>query len=75
MDLVARYATLAIFAVILYFIIDFIIGEIANAVDISTLAPNIKYYLCRLGIFKAINIYVSLLIASWFTNKMLDYLS
>lgn len=75
MDLIARYATLAVFAVILYFIIDFVIGELGNAIDLSTMAPNVKYYLCRLGVFDAINIYVSLLIASWFTNKMLEYVS
>lgn len=75
MDLLARYATLALFAVVLYFIIDFIMGQIANAIDLSTLAPTVKYYLCRLGIFTAINTYVSLLVASWFTNKLLEYLS
>ena len=75
MDLAARYITVSIFAVILYFMIDFIMGQISNSIDISTLAPNVKYYLCRFGIFQAVNIYVSLLVASWFSNKLIEYVS
>jgi len=75
MDTLIKAATVAIFAVLLYFVIDYIVGNISNAIDVNSIAPTIKYYMCRLGIFDAVNIFVSLLIASWFTNKLLNYLS
>jgi len=75
MDTLVKALTVAIFAALLYFVIDYIVGKISNAIDINSLAPTIKYYMCRLGIFDAVNIFVSLMIAGWFTNKILNYLS
>lgn len=68
-------ATVGIFALLLYFIIDYITGQITEKVDIGSLAPTVKYYMCRFGVFEAVNIYVSLLIGSWFANKIIVYLS
>jgi len=75
MSVVVKFLTVAIFAGLLYIIISFIMAKIAGAIDINTIAPTVRYYLCRFGIFQAVNIYVSLLIASWFTNKILEYFS
>jgi len=75
MGKLVNLATVLVFAALLYFVIDFIMGQIATKVDMNSLAPNIKYYLCTLGIFEALNIFISLFIASWFTNKIINYLS
>jgi len=72
--LIAKAVTVMIFAAILYFIIDFIIGQL-KAVAFGSINPNIHYFLCVFGIFNAINVFVSLFIAGWFTNKILNYLS
>ena len=75
MDTVVKYLTVAIFAIILYFVVGFIVIQIQAAINLDQLAPTVKYYLCSMGIFEAINIYFSLLIASWFSNKLLNYIS
>lgn len=75
METIEKLVTVSFFAILLFFIIGFIVGEISAAVNIGSISPTIFYYMCALGIFDAINIFVSLLIASWFTNKLLEYLS
>lgn len=72
--LIVKAVTVMIFAALLYFIIDFIVGQL-KAVAFGSIDPNIQYFLCVFGIFNAINVFVSLFIAGWFTNKILNYLS
>jgi len=73
--LFVKIATVFIFAGILYFIIDYVVGELQTQIDIGSIAPNVQYFLCVFGVFNAINVFVSLFIAGWFTNKILNYLS
>lgn len=75
MNTLEKVLTIGVFAVFLYFVIDAIIAMIGTQIGLDGLAPNIRYYLCALGIFDAVNIYVSFLIASWFGNKIINYLS
>lgn len=72
--IILKAVTVMFFAAFLYFIIDFIIGEL-KAVAFGSLNTNIRYFLCVFGIFNAINVFVSLYVAGWFTNKILNYLS
>lgn len=74
MDVVVKLITVSIFAILLYWIIDYVVGLIGTMVDMGTLMPTVKYFMCRLGIFHALNIIISFLIASWFAEKILRYL-
>ena len=73
--LIVKIATVFIFAGLLYFIIDYIVGELKSQINIGSIAPNVQYFLCVFGVFNAINVFISLFIAGWFTNKILNYLS
>jgi len=75
LGLYVKLATVFIFAGILYFIINYIVGEIKTQINIGAIAPNTQYFLCVLGVFNAINVFISLFIAGWFTDKMLNYVS
>ncbi|MBN2782534.1 MAG: hypothetical protein JXQ66_04780 [Campylobacterales bacterium] len=74
MGIVVKLLTSAIFATLLYFIIDYMSGRLIDMVSLDGLGDTARYFICRFGILNAINIFVSLYIAGWFTNKMLDYL-
>lgn len=73
--LFVKLATVFIFAGVLYFIINYIVGELKSQINIGAIAPNVQYFLCVFGVFNAINVFISLFIAGWFTNKILNYLS
>jgi len=73
--LLVKLVTVFIFASILYFIINYIVGELKTQINFSSVAPNLQYFLCVFGVLNAINVFVSLFIAGWFTNKILNYLS
>jgi len=75
MNTFVKVATVGIFAIALFFLINFIVGQIQEQINFDDLMPTAKYFLCRLGIFQAINIYFSLIIASWFSNKIINYIS
>ena len=73
--LFGKLLTVLFFAGILYFLIDYILGRIADYMATMDVAVNILYFMCKLGVFEALNVFFSLLIAAWFSNKILNYLS
>ncbi|MDY0121501.1 MAG: hypothetical protein RBR54_06115 [Sulfurimonas sp.] len=75
MKTLEKLLTVGVFAIFLYFIIDWIMGMVSEQIITDSISPTIKYYLCALGIYEAVNIFVSFLVASWFTNKIIDFLS
>lgn len=70
-----KLLTVLAFAALLYFLIDYILQRISDYIATVNIAVNIMYFLCKLGVFEAINIFFSLVIASWFANKIIVYLS
>ena len=74
MGIVVKLLTIGLFAILLYFVIDFVVEEVQNKLSLD-LGINANYILCRMGVFQALNVFFSLMIASWFTNKMLNYLN
>ena len=75
METLEKLVTVAFFAALLYWLIGEMMQYLIGQLDTAGIAPTIRYYLCALGIFEAVNIFVSLLIASWFTNKIISYLA
>jgi len=73
--LLIKAVTVIIFAGILYFIIGYIIAALKAQINFGSISPTIQYFLCVFGVLNAINVFVSLFIAGWFTNKILNYLS
>jgi len=74
MDTLVKFATVFIFAALLYFLLDFIKTKFATELDMGAISPTMKYFLCKFGIWQALNIFVSLFVASWFTEKVMRYL-
>jgi hypothetical protein len=72
--ILGKLLTVALFGALLYYIIDFVVEKIQSYMQ-SLDMPTIFYFLCKLGVFEAFNIVLSLTIASWFTNKIIAYLS
>ncbi len=73
--LIVKAVTVMMFAALLYFIINYIVGELQARIDFNSIAPNVQYFLCVFGVLNALNVFVSLFIAGWFTDKILNYLS
>ena len=62
------------FVALLYFAIGIITNQASSFIASHfTLGNNAIYILHKLKICEAVNIYVSLVIATWITNKIINY--
>jgi hypothetical protein len=74
MKYVVKLAMFAAFVALLYFAIGIVVNYVSTFISNNfTLGNNAIYILHRFKICEAVNLYISLVIATWITNKIINY--
>ncbi len=69
MDYLVKILIFALFVSALYFVIDLFISFLSPYLQTLYVAP----LLCQFGVFRALNIFISILIAGWFVRNIISF--
>ena len=69
MDYLVKFIIFALFVSVLYFVIDLFISFLTPYLQALYITP----LLCQFGLFTALNIFISILVAGWFIRHVLNF--
>ena len=64
-----------VFTAILYMAIGFVLDYFKSLMQGISMLNNINYLLCWVGVYKALNLLLSMVIGNWFITKVIKYAS
>lgn len=64
-----------VFTAILYMAIGFVLDYFKSLMQGVSMLNNINYLLCWVGVYKALNLLLSMVIGNWFITKVIKYAS
>lgn len=71
----AKVLFFAVFTALLYFVINLVLNHFKDLMSGVGILNNINFLLCWIGVYKALNLLLSMIIGNWFVTKILKYAS